>query len=129
VTTPTLAGQSILVVEDEYLVAMSLSDQLKDAGADVIGPAAFVEKAARLIDTHKTIDYALLDLNLGGESSIPLADLLLRKGVPFAFLTGYDAAVIPPAYGAVHRLGKPLSASELVRHVCTALADEETDGA
>lgn len=121
-TTTSLGGRNVLVVEDEYLMAMSLSDELQEAGAKVVGPAASVAKAMRLVDAADAIDFALLDLNLGGESAFPLADVLAARGVPFVFLTGYDASAIPAAYRAVPRLGKPLAADEIVRSVAAALA-------
>lgn len=116
-----LAGRSVLVVEDEYLMAMSLAEELQDAGATVIGPAASVSKATTLIEHCDAIDFALLDLNLGGERAYPLADLLNAKGVPFVFLTGYDAGAVLEAYQAVGRLRKPLAATDVVRHVGHAL--------
>lgn len=104
-TGAKLDHQHVLIVEDEYPMAMSLSDALEKAGANVIGPAASVEKALALLKTADAIHFALLDLNLGGESALPVGDALAARGVPFGFLTGYDAGAMPPAYRSIPRLG------------------------
>ena len=121
-TDTPLSGRHVLVVEDEYLMAMALSDELVQAGATVVGPAPSVDRATGLVASGATIDFALVDLNLGGEPGFPVADVLAANGTPFVFLTGYDASAIPDAYRAVRRLNKPLAAEEAVRHVAAALA-------
>jgi DNA-binding response OmpR family regulator len=88
-----LRNERILVVEDEALVAMLVEDGLLDAGAMVVGPAASVEEALRLIDAAESdggLSAAVLDLNLDGEAVSPVADRLAALGVPFLFATGYD---------------------------------------
>ncbi len=71
-----LSGRSILVVEDEFLLAEDLREQLVLAGAAVIGPVATLAKALDLIAAGVALDAALLDVNLGGQKVFPLADLL-----------------------------------------------------
>ena len=81
-----LTGKRILVVEDEGLVAMLVQDGLADAGAEVIGPAGSVADALQLVETAMSeggISGAVLDLNLGGEPGLPVADALIDLGVPF----------------------------------------------
>ena len=80
----------VLIVEDEILVAMDLSDLLEELGFQVVGPAARVEDALGLIDRETGIDVALLDINLAGDRSWPVARELLRRGIGFAFLSGYE---------------------------------------
>lgn len=107
-----LTGRKILVVEDEALVAMLVEDALLDAGAEVIGPAATVAEALRLLDKARP-DAAVLDLNLAGETSTPVADVLAAAGVPFVVATGYGADGLPPAHAAVPVLAKPYDPDEL----------------
>ncbi len=116
-----LVERRILIVEDEYLAAKCMADALQAAGARVVGPAASVAKARALLDRPDPIQFALLDLNLGGESALPLADELTMRGVPFVFLTGYDASAIPQPYRTAPRLVKPLSTDDVLRLVGEAL--------
>jgi CheY-like chemotaxis protein len=83
-----LAGKRILVVEDEALVAMMLEDMLADLGCEVVGPAMRLDEGLELARLNG-LDAAVLDINLGGERSYPIADLLDARGVPLAFVTGY----------------------------------------
>ena len=83
-----LSGQRILVVEDEMLVLMETEDMLADLGCDAVVAAATNEQAIALIEAQH-FDAALLDVNLHGVKSYPVADLLAARGVPFAFATSY----------------------------------------
>ncbi len=83
-----LAGRRILVVEDEMLVLLSIETVLEDLGCSAITAAASVAEALALI-ADQDFDAALLDVNLGREKSYPVADELARRGIPFAFSTGY----------------------------------------
>src|SRR4029078_2691283 len=83
------AGLRVLVVEDEMIVAWVLEDMLADLGCAVIGPAARVKQALAMIDAE-AVDAALLDVNLNGQKSYPVADALAARGVPFIFATGYE---------------------------------------
>jgi CheY-like chemotaxis protein len=83
-----LDGQRILVVEDEMLVLMETEDMLADLGCDAVVAAATNEQAIAFIEAQH-FDAALLDLNLNGVRSYPVADLLAARGVPFAFATSY----------------------------------------
>ncbi len=86
-----LAGQRVLVVEDEALVAMLVEDSLQEAGATVIGPAATVDEALALI-RNGGVDAAVLDVNLRGERVTRVVERLAWLQVPFVFATGYDAS-------------------------------------
>jgi len=109
-----LCGYRIMVVEDNYLVAESLCDILTENGCEVIGPVSRLAQGLKLA-ADATIDGALLDINLAGEHCFPLANVLLSKDVPIAFLTGYgEGTVVPAAFGGVPRLSKPFSASSVV---------------
>src|SRR4051794_18564375 len=90
-----LRGRRLLVVEDEYLIAASLARELEGRGAEVVGPAGSVRDALALVEAEgDRLDGAVLDINLRDERVYPVADALVARGVPFIFLTGYDARVI-----------------------------------
>lgn len=107
-----LAGRRVLVVEDEALVAMLVEDALMDAGAEVVGPVATVADALELLRLQLP-EAAVLDLNLAGETSTPVADELARRGVPFVVATGYGADGLPPGHGNVPVLAKPYDPADL----------------
>jgi DNA-binding LytR/AlgR family response regulator len=113
----TLRNCRILAVEDEYLLADELQSGLEDAGAIVIGPAPTVEAAAALVEGADRIDGAILDVNLGGEMSYVLADMLVDRGVPLVFTTGYDASVIPDRFNDVPRCEKPISIAKVTEAI------------
>jgi CheY-like chemotaxis protein len=113
---PRLEGSRLLVVEDEYLIAADLKDSLESLGAEVVGPAASVEEALRLIETSgDKLDGAVLDVNLRGERVFPVADALGARGVPFIFASGYDAVALPKAYDNVARVEKPVDKRRLLQ--------------
>jgi PAS domain S-box-containing protein len=110
---PSLRGKRILVVEDEALLSMDLEASLAAAGCHVVGPAATVETARKLI-THEQCDAALLDVNLSGHPVDELAAALTKHAVPFAFLTGYGREALPRGFGEAKMLGKPFSQHEVL---------------
>ncbi|WP_235919027.1 response regulator [Aureimonas psammosilenae] len=109
---PSFAGRSILVVEDEYMLAQELGNELTRVGGFAVGPVPSVEEALGLIET-KALDGAILDVNLGDEKAYPIADRLRQRSVPFIFATGYEAGAIPAAYDNVPRVMKPVDMSLL----------------
>jgi len=102
----------ILIVEDEMLVAMNIEDMLLDLGHEVAGIASRLEPALALAREGE-FDLAMLDVNLAGDQSFPIADILLERGLPFLFATGYGAKGIPEAYRAYPVLQKPFRMAEL----------------
>lgn len=100
------AGKRILIVEDEYFLADETRQKLEQLGATVVGPAANVEDALRLIASSE-IDGAILDVHLGDEFVFPVADELEVADVPFVFATGYDPAVIPAKFSGFALCEKP----------------------
>ncbi len=108
----SLSGRRVLVVEDEALVAMLVEDALLDAGATVLGPAATVAEALGLLQRERP-EAAVLDLNLAGETSTPVADALARIGVPFVVATGYGAEGLPREHAGVPVLTKPYDPADL----------------
>lgn len=101
-----LAGKRILLVEDEALVALLLEDFLADLGAVVVGPESQLEGAKLAAETEQ-LDAAILDINLHGHPSYEVADVLKRRGVPFAFATGYGKSGVDPEHRGVPVLMKP----------------------
>jgi DNA-binding response OmpR family regulator len=102
--------KSVLIVEDEFLIALDLKLMLEGAGWRVIGPAATVRDALRLLETELP-SVALLDVNLGREMVAPVAEVLKERGVPFALASAYEMA---ERYGGavlagVPNVGKPAS--------------------
>jgi CheY-like chemotaxis protein len=102
-----LRDRRILVVEDEYLIAMSLQDALESAGSIVVGPVPSVDKAIQTIDSEPHIDAAVLDVNLGGAFAYPVADRLIAVKIPFVFTSGYEDNVLRTRYSGVKNCTKP----------------------
>ena len=102
-----LRDRRILVVEDEFLIAMSLQDALESAGSVVVGPVASVDKAIKTIDSEAHIDAAVLDVNLGGALADPVADMLVARKIPFVFTSGYEDNVLRNRYAQVKNCPKP----------------------
>jgi CheY-like chemotaxis protein len=102
----------ILVVEDEMLVAMNIEDMLLAMGHEVAGLASRLAPALQLAREGE-FDLAMLDVNLAGETSFPVADILRERGIPFLFATGYGADGIEPGYRGAPVLQKPFRSSDL----------------
>lgn len=113
--TEAIPGEwSILVVEDEYILANDLCTALTAHGAVVVGPAATVAHGLALLDSGDPISGAILDVNLRGEEVFPLADELITRDIPFVFTTGYDASVMPPRFSEIGRCEKPVHATQVL---------------
>lgn len=88
------------------MVSWVLEDMLAELGCEVVGPAARVGQALAIVEAEK-IDLAVLDVNLNGKKSFPVADALIARGVPFVFSTGYNNDGIPDTYKAHPMMQKP----------------------
>jgi CheY-like chemotaxis protein len=110
-----LHGRRVLVVEDEYHLANDLGGALRMAGADVLGPVPTVEAALDLLQHEAAPDFAVLDMNLGGDMAYPVADELADRGIPFLFTTGYERAFLPARHASVAWMGKPVDETVVVR--------------
>lgn len=108
----------LLVVEDETLIAMAIAKDLSRLGWDIIGPAATIAEARRLMQDTLP-DAAVLDVNLSGELVYPLAEWLREQRVPFVFCSGYEHLETHAAYDRWPRVRKPVDVqlldSELLR--------------
>ena len=112
--TEQLRGLSILIVEDEFFIAMQVANAIKCCGGSVVGPVADIEKARDLAQ-RETVNGVILDLQLKGETSLPFADELMSRGTPVILATGYAPSHIPERYSDVPQLMKPIRETALVR--------------
>jgi DNA-binding response OmpR family regulator len=106
-------AERILVVEDEPLIAFDVADYLKAAGFEVVGPAASVSAALKLLESPGC-DLAVLDVNLGRETATPIADALRAKSLPFIALSGYSSDQLPEGFRNSPMLTKPVDPRKLV---------------
>lgn len=116
-------GRSVLLVEDELLVAMDMQQTLTAAGVRVLGPAASVSSALAIINAERP-DAAVLDLNLRGELVTPVARRLREMGVPFVLSTAYNhlRGGNGDAFSGIANLGKPMALTRCVQMLGKLLA-------
>jgi DNA-binding response OmpR family regulator len=107
-----LHGMKILVLEDEFLSAMDLASMIEDLGGTVVGPVGRIGQARRLAE-QETIDAAILDVKLDGETSAELARELIEREIPVVFATGYESDMLPPGLTSTPRLAKPYTGATL----------------
>lgn len=120
-----LAGKRVLVVEDEMLIALDITDELTNAGCSVIGPALRLEAASALVQTEE-IDAAILDISLMGFYVWTVARALASRNIPFIFLTGFGADLeLPPAFAAVRRLEKPVAPGAAAKAIEALFSGQE----
>jgi DNA-binding response OmpR family regulator len=111
-----------MVVEDEYFIADEVATGLRGAGAHVIGPYPTVDGAARQMETDEArLDAAVLDLNLGGATSVELIRRLRQQRVPVILATGYDVASLMPELRGLPRCEKPFTARVLMQVIAAHL--------
>jgi len=115
-----LFGVCVLVAEDQSIIALDLADTFERAGATVVGPAAMVKEALRLLATQR-VDRAILDFNLADGEVTPVMEMLSFKGVPMIIYTGRG---LPPDLASRHPhvtvLPKPVSHKRLVAELAAA---------
>jgi DNA-binding response OmpR family regulator len=109
-------GIRVLVVEDEPIIALDIREQLDDAGFEVLGPVTSVANALQLI-AERGCDVAVLNVNLGNETSEPIARKLRASGKRFVVLSGRSADDLPPSFNGSTFLTKPALMTELVAAV------------
>ena len=121
-----LAGLRVLIVEDEFLLAMELETLVERGGCTTVGPASSVCQALALINGEQP-DIALLDVNLKGERATPVAAALQARGVPYVLITGYSTAQLSePELRGAPRLDKPVNCHALTRAVKHVLEGAES---
>ncbi|PZM16447.1 response regulator [Rhizobium tubonense] len=112
--------RQVLVVEDEMTIVLMIEDTLYELGAQVVGPASRLD-AAILLAKEASIDAAILDVNIRGGNSYPVADILAERGIPFIFCSGYSDWALEERHRDRPRLTKPYSSSELAERVLELL--------
>lgn len=110
-----MSGMTVLIVEDDFIVAYDMQMMLEEQGARVLGPASSLAEAQQLLAAERPT-VAVLDVNLGGEYVFPLAEALRAKDVPFLFATAYadDERMFPDTTRSAPRLPKPVLPNVLI---------------
>jgi CheY-like chemotaxis protein len=111
-----VAGKRVLVVEDELMIRMLLEGMLTDLGHTVAAEAGGVEEAVA-IAKKGDFDIAVLDVNLNGQPVTPVVEILIERGVPFVFASGYGLRGVPEAYRTIPTLQKPFQADALAQAI------------
>ena len=105
--------ENVLVVEDNTIIAIGLEEMIKDFGVAEVRTAGSVSQALALFDERRP-DFAVLDVDLGSETSFAIAERLADAGVPFVFATGYgEKTNYPVRFAAADKLLKPYSPEAL----------------
>ena len=116
----------VLVVEDQFLIAIATEGMLARLGCIVVGPVPTVARALDLLERDR-VDFAILDVNLGRERSTTVAEALRARGVPFALATGYDRSQLPEeAFRDAQHLGKPIDFHRLAETIRRLTGGRET---
>ncbi|HEY7638754.1 MAG TPA: response regulator [Steroidobacteraceae bacterium] len=115
-----LLGVRVLVVEDDYFLALELCTALRSAGADCVGPARDLESGLAAVG-REHLDCGVLDINLQGRMGFQIATELRARGIPVIFASGYDHTTIPAELADVTRLEKPVDLAALCRAVESAV--------
>jgi CheY-like chemotaxis protein len=110
VTQPNLAGRRVLVVEDEFLVALDIERMAADAAVEVVGPVGTLDEALAIAGSAR-LDGAILDVNIGGRKITPVALMLRQRGIPFILSTGYGAEGLDSELAGTPTLQKPFDDS------------------
>lgn len=114
---PHLSGRRILIIEDDWFIADALASLLSGEGVEVVGPAATIEDAQRLVETQ-VFDLAVVDLNLGGRRADAVVARLTRSKVPVIVVSAYDSHEF--ADQVFETLQKPVVASVLIQALSSA---------
>jgi CheY-like chemotaxis protein len=108
------AAQRVLLVEDELMIRMLLDGMLTDLGHSIAAEAGGIQQAMELAK-EADFDVAILDVNLNGQPITPVVEILIRRGLPFVFATGYGARGVPEAYRNNPTLQKPFQTDALAQ--------------
>jgi two-component sensor histidine kinase/DNA-binding response OmpR family regulator len=117
------SSRRVLLVEDEALVAMMMNDLLEELDFAVVGPKQNLDEALSAVKSER-LDAAILDVNVAGQTVYPVAAVLSARGVPFAFVTGYDSTGIDPRYAGIPVLQKPVDRERLAQVMTVLFARE-----
>ena len=114
-------GKRILVVEDELMIRMLLEGMLTDLGHTVAAEAGSIEEATALAKDAE-FDVAVLDVNLNGKPITPVAEILVQRGLPFVFASGYGKRGVPEPFQSRPTLQKPFQVEALAQAIVAATA-------
>ena len=117
----------VLVVEDEALVGMEIGGSIEWQGHEVVGPIAVLDEALAVL-ANVNLDCAILDINIRGGQSYPVADILLQRGVPVLLLTGYNKLTLPERLQGEALLHKPFTAEQLDEEISKLCARAAKSG-
>jgi CheY-like chemotaxis protein len=115
------SGKRVLVVEDEPMIRLLLDDMLSDLGYSMAAEAGRLDEALAAANEAE-FDVAILDVNLNGEPITPVVEVLVRRGVPFVFVSGYARRGIPEEHSKIPLLQKPFQADGLARALAAVAA-------
>ncbi|OHV59548.1 hypothetical protein LCM4576_33220 [Mesorhizobium sp. LCM 4576] len=125
-----MAGQAlhksrILIAEDDYRLSLRISVALNDIGANCIYPADTIEDALDHVMSSSRIDAAVISVSLQGETTFAAAEHLVRRKIPFVFLTHLETYAIPQEFDGVERFEKPIDIDRLVVRIASLLTAGE----
>ncbi|WP_242120343.1 response regulator [Sphingomonas lacusdianchii] len=119
----SLNGRRVLIVEDEYFIAVLLERSLQDQGAKLVTSLGRLSDALEFARSDGfAADVALVDINLDGEMSFSLIDQLISRSVPVILLSGYDKHLLPERFSGLPQLQKPASMPQVIAAVRDAVS-------
>ena len=107
------SGRRVLLVEDEFMVALLIEGELAGLGCEIIGPVGRLDKALEIAQ-REAVDVAILDVNINGDEVYPVAEALAARGIPFVFVSGYGRQGLRAPYRDRPTLQKPFRVDDLV---------------
>ncbi|NNM75959.1 response regulator [Sphingomonas sp. ID1715] len=107
-----LEGRAVLILEDEPVIGFALEDIVETIGGRVCGTAFRVAEALDMLRQHQC-DAAILDVNIAGERSYPVADALAARNIPFIFATGYGDSEHPSRFAHAPTVTKPYGVEDI----------------
>jgi CheY-like chemotaxis protein len=117
--TKSLLGSRILVIEDDFLIAEVVLELLSEAGAHALGPIGTVEDGLSFIAEHAhSLDHVILDLDLHGRKSYPIARMLAGLKLPFIFVSGYSPDTVESPFRGFPHCEKPIRSAALLKMLC-----------
>lgn len=119
---------SVLVVEDEFFIAQEIAETLEAAGFATLGPCASVSSALAALEGCESCAAAVLDASLRDVSSLPVAEALAARGIPYAVVTGFSAEQLPGLMASAPVLTKPVMGEALVTLIRSLIAADRADG-
>ncbi|WP_447990736.1 hypothetical protein [Achromobacter spanius] len=115
-----LSSCRLLIIEDEYVIAETLAEALREAGANIVGVIGWLDEATRFASNHAgEFNCAVVDINLHGALSYPLIDMLSSQGVHVVLLTGFGVEALEAAYRELPRCEKPFNQDRLIGMLCS----------